>query len=49
MISISINYAGEIAKFIMYTFKENAFFANSGVGRKKAPHFPCFLSDPTGK
>lgn len=30
----------------MYTFKENAFFANTGVGRRRAYHFPASYMIP---
>lgn len=49
MHSIPLHYAVEIATFIMGTFFKNAFFANTGVGGRRTSHFPCFVSDTTGK
>ena len=49
MHSIPLYYAVEIATFIMGTFLKNAFFVNTGVGGRRTSHFPCFVSDATGK
>jgi hypothetical protein len=38
----------ELPHFAKYTFKENTFFANTGIVRKRAHPFLCFLPDPTG-